>query len=150
MRSIRLELLLASDPDDDVLCAGDDGAWVPSADTGAALLLSLLVASMARVPGETAEASSVVLTLSSLVGGVSDDVTMSISPTRVDPSLKRTRFLWALRQFCFNSVEFRLEFKSCDGRGLRGRRRRVRKETISLNLHLARRNLFRLCGGGKR
>jgi len=30
-------------------------------------------------------------------------VSMSHSPTRVEPSLKRTRFLWARRQFCFNS-----------------------------------------------
>jgi len=28
---------------------------------------------------------------------------MSTSPTRVDPSLKRTRFLWARRQFCLSS-----------------------------------------------
>lgn len=45
-------------------------------------------------PSRSASASCLLLTSSSI---------MSTSPTRVDPSLKRTRFLWARRQFCLSS-----------------------------------------------
>jgi len=114
IRSIKLDLEL---DDEAVLCDGEAGASVDPETLAVAevsvlasligpgwLLLSLFWASMARVPGETDDDGDVSGEVS---GGVSMtsrcDVTMSISPTRVEPSLKRTRFLWARRQFCFNS-----------------------------------------------
>merc|ERR1719445_615853 len=87
--------------------------------SSSSLLLLLWLAIMARDPGETDalddgdtdaldDGDGDDMLLKSESASVADPLLssssiMSTSPTRVEPSLKSTRLLWARRQFCLSS-----------------------------------------------